>query len=59
MGEPELLELATLAAEDTGAREGDKTDEASEGFRSDNIFCDRYRYCSINLTLCLVVEPYA
>ena len=37
IGEPGL-ELVTLAAEDTGAREGDRTDEASEGWRSDDVF---------------------
>ena len=37
MGEPRAFELATLAAEDTGVREDDRIDDASEGWRSDDI----------------------
>ena len=48
MGELQLVELTTLAAEDTGAREGDRGFEASDGLR----FWDLSRYCSMNLTLC-------
>ena len=51
MGELQLLELTTLAAEDTGVGEGDRIVEASDGWCSTEIFCDLRRYGSINLTL--------
>lgn len=37
-GEPRLLELTILAAEDTGVREGDRAVEAFVGWRSDEVF---------------------
>ncbi len=37
-GEPKLLELVILAAEDTGVRDGERVFEASDVWRSDDIF---------------------
>lgn len=37
-GDPRLFELVTLAAEDTGVRDGDRATDASEVWRSDDTF---------------------